>query len=855
MEIEKVMIPIEKIINNSEECFAHVAKDNKQKETLKEHTERCQKYWKNLVEKKNLTEILEEFEKCYFNSTDEKVKEIFESMTVNIVTMHDIGKVNPEFQKEKMDHLWHRDVPLNDKVGSKHSIISSVFYLDYYIGIINLAVKNETIYKSDGEKLKDFAYIYSYIISRHHGDLTELERYLESLNGKQAEGDELGYQAGNWYELWKKSIMKQGDPEKIRKNWKRMLNRLNGDKDDTEKIIYLYCLTRLLYSLLVAADYYATTEYMNGFEMTDFGELNQWEHIIDIYEKSKVQISIRKYGKENYPIQPEKLLKEENINILRTEMFLDAERTLEKNMDKSIFYLEAPTGSGKSNTAMNLSLKMVQENEKINKIFYIYPFNTLVEQNMESMEKVFGQDKEIMSQIAIVNSLVPLKKNNKAEEDKEWNKILLDRQFLNYPIVLSTHVMLFQTLFGNAKDNVFGFHQLSHSVIVLDEIQSYKNDIWSEIISFLKGFANLMHMKIVIMSATLPNLEVLTNNKMETVRLIEHREKYFNHKKFAKRVQADYSLLGYKITKEELQEHVLAQAQDGKKILIEFIKKKSAEEFYRNIREKSPIPVLLMTGDSCILDRKRIIRQTKEMKSVILIATQVIEAGVDIDMDIGYKDISRLDSEEQFMGRINRSGKKEGVVYFFNMDDASVIYKKDVRIEKDKTLENEEIRQLLLLKNFPEFYETRILPSIKKEGEKINDKNLEEFFCDKVALLNMPEVAKRMRLIDDNRQMISVYLGRILQNEKGEKIDGRVLWQEYKGLIEECKLEYAEKKIKLHDIRSQMNGFIYQFSNQIKLQEDEQIGDIFFIENGERYFDENGVLMKELFEDNTDLFI
>ena len=855
MEIEKLMIPIEKIINNSEECFAHVSKDGKQKETLKEHTERCQKYWRNLVEKKNLTEILEEFEKRYLNSADEKVKEIFESMTVNIVTMHDIGKVNPEFQKKKMDHLWHMEVPLNDKVGSKHSIISSVFYLDYYIGIINLAVKNENICKSDGEKLKDFAYIYSYIISRHHGDLSELERYLESIKGKQAGGDDLGYQARSWYELWKRSIMKQGEPEKIRNNWKRMLNRLNGDKDDTKKIIYLYCLTRLLYSLLVAADYYATTEYMNGFEMTDFGELNQWKHIIDIYEKSKVQTSIRKYEKENYPMQPEELLKEENINILRTEMFLDAERTLEKNMDKSVFYLEAPTGSGKSNTAMNLSLKMIQENEKINKIFYIYPFNTLVEQNMESMEKVFGEDKEIMSQIAVVNSLVPLKKGDKVEEGREWNKILLDRQFLNYPIVLSTHVMLFQTLFGNAKENVFGFHQLSHSVIILDEIQSYKNDIWSEIISFLKGFANLMHMKIVIMSATLPNLEVLTNNKTETVRLIEDRKKYFNHKKFAKRVRPDYSLLGYKITKEELQEHVLAQVKDGKKILIEFIKKKSAEEFYRNIRKKSRIPVLLMTGDSCILDRKKIIRQTKEMKSVILIATQVIEAGVDIDMDIGYKDISRLDSEEQFMGRINRSGKKEGVVYFFDMDDASAIYINDVRIEKDKTLENEEIRQLLLLKNFPEFYENKILPSIKKEGEKINDKNLEEFFCDKVALLNMPEIAKRMRLIDDNRQMISVYLGRVLQNEKGEKIDGRALWQEYKELIEECKLEYAEKKIKLHDIRSQMNGFIYQFSNQVKLQEDEQIGDIFFVENGEKYFDENGVLMKELFEDNTDLFI
>ena len=471
-------------------------------------------------------------------------------------------------------------------------------------------------------------------------------------------------------------------------------------------------------------------------------------------------------------------------------------------------------------------------------------------QGFNKYEGTVAEEQQILSPFR--DSSKESKTDEEAKNSTLGTKITSNEAHYFYPFVINP--MAYREL-GNAKDNVFGFHQLSHSVIVLDEIQSYKNDIWSEIISFLKGFANLMHMKIVIMSATLPNLEVLTNNKMETVRLIEHREKYFNHKKFAKRVQADYSLLGYKITKEELQEHVLAQAQDGKKILIEFIKKKSAEEFYRNIREKSPIPVLLMTGDSCILDRKRIIRQTKEMKSVILIATQVIEAGVDIDMDIGYKDISRLDSEEQFMGRINRSGKKEGVVYFFDMDDASVIYKNDVRIEKDKTLENEEIRQLLLLKNFPEFYETRILPSIKKEGEKINDKNLEKFFCDKVALLNMPEVAKRMRLIDDNRQMISVYLGRILQNEKGEKIDGRVLWQEYKGLIEECKLEYAEKKIKLHDIRSQMNGFIYQFSNQIKLQEDEQIGDIFFIENGERYFDENGVLMKELFEDNTDLFI
>ena len=73
-----------------------------------------------------------------------------------------------------------------------------------------------------------------------------------------------------------------------------------------------------------------------------------------------------------------------------------------------------------------------------------------------------------------------------------------------------------------------------------------------------------------------------------------------------------------------------------------------------------------MTGDDNCVDRERILRCIKtqgfEQTGYILIATQVVEAGVDIDMDIGYKDISTLDSEEQFMGRINRNAKREGIV-------------------------------------------------------------------------------------------------------------------------------------------------------------------------------------------------
>ena len=550
-------------------------------------------------------------------------------------------------------------------------------------------------------------------------------------------------------------------------------------------------------------------------------------------------------------MEPEKLQQVSEINILRTELFSEAEENLKRNKDQSVFYLEAPTGSGKSNTAMNLSFTLMQENSDLRKLFYIYPFNTLVEQNMSILEKTFGNKKKIMSQIAVVNSLVPFKDKKEVEEDREnskkYQEILLDRQFLNYPFILSTHVMLFRTMFGNAKEDVFGFQQLCHSVIVLDEIQSYKINLWSEMIAFLKEFAELLDIKVIIMSATLPNLEVLTDHKENAVRLLSDCLKYFHHKMFRERVIPKYDLLEEDITLESLAEHVLENK--NKKVLIEFIKKASAEEFYRILGERVE-SVFLMTGDSSIQERKDLIEKIKGLSSVILVATQVIEAGVDIDMDIGFKDISRLDSEEQFMGRINRSGKKDGVVYFFNLDEAKSIYKEDVRGDERVTLMVPEIRTFLETKNFSAFYESDILPVLKKKGEMIDKNNLKEFFSQKVGILNMPEVAEKMKLIDDNTQGIFICFGRKLGD-----VDSRMLWWEYKELLENTQMNYAEKKVRLHDLRSEMNAFIYQFKNSALVEANEHIGDLYFIENGEEYFDENGVLKRELFSDDTDLFL
>lgn len=791
MDISRYMIPVEQLINCSEQCFAHLSEDGTQKETLKEHTEQSQKYWLLIAKNKCIDEIMERFEAEYFDNLSQDCRDIFEEMTVNIVTMHDLGKVNPAFQKKKMDNVWNKNMTPDNNIGSKHSIVSSIFFLDYYLDCIKRMIDEEKITKAESENIKDFAYMYSYIISRHHGGLTELEKYLDELSGKSNDSDNLGKRAYDWYtESGINAVLSYDryseNVSKLRRTYKEMNKRLTSDRDRNTDI--------------------------NGMK---------------------------------------------GINILRTEMFLDSENVLMNNTDKNIFYLEAPTGSGKSNMAMNLSFKLMKSSQDINKIFYIYPFNTLVEQNMNSLANVFGNNESVMSQIAVVNSITPYKDMSDDELDKNYQRILLDRQFMNYPTVLSTHVMLFNTMFGDRKEDAFGFHQLCNSVIVLDEIQSYDNRIWGKMITFLKGFAELLNIRIIIMSATLPNLELLTDNTAGAVKLITDRDKYFRHNMFAKRVEVDYSLLDEDITIEELAQCIVDNDENAsKKVLIEFIKKKSAEDFYRLLQDMTDRQILLMTGDSSIQERKDMIDNISSMSDVVLVATQVIEAGVDIDMDIGYKDISRLDSEEQFMGRINRSGKKTGKVYFYNLDKAKNIYRNDARVDTDKTLENSDIREYLNTKDFFKYYENVILPVLLKSQEKITDDNIKHFFKEKVGRLNYPYVCEKMKLIEDGRKLISVYFARSIQ--VGDNvIDGADVWNEYKELIENPDLSYSERTVRIHDVRSKMNMFIYQFKDDIKsnIEWNEQIGDIYYIEDGQDYFDDNGVLKKDMIVTADELFI
>ena len=221
-------------------------------------------------------------------------------------------------------------------------------------------------------------------------------------------------------------------------------------------------------------------------------------------------------------------------------------------------------------------------------------------------------------------------------------------------------------------------------------------------------------------------------------------------------------------------------------------------------------------------------------------------------MDIGYKDISKLDSDEQFMGRINRSCRKNGEVYFFNLDKTDKIYKEDFRVNKDFSLLDDIMREILKNKKFSEYYKM-VLEMIKKSNNLLNDDNIHKFFKENVWMLNFKEVSQRMKLIEDNNWNMSVYLARNI-DEDNIHLNGIKVWNEYKKLLHDSKMNYSEKQVKLSNIRSKMSYFIYEIKKNFDLPYNDKIGELYYIENGEKYF-ENGKLDKERFNNEVGMFI
>ena len=309
-----------------------------------------------------------------------------------------------------------------------------------------------------------------------------------------------------------------------------------------------------------------------------------------------------------------------------------------------------------------------------------------------------------------------------------------------------------------------------------------------------------------------------------------------------------------------------------------FITKKTAKEFFELIKEELPgREIYLLDGDCNVVERKRIINRVKENIDVIVISTQVIEAGVDLDFDYGFKDTSLFDSEIQFLGRINRYCKREGFAEFFDYDEKR-IYKSDVRIES--SISNPEI--LDAIKNNDSFILYRkTIELLNNFADKKHSKYSYSEFIDDLSFLNYSNVYKKMELIkqtaniyiaytltiDDvfstSSNLVEVYDKMIFLNDKYEVnilmrsgnnliIDGKALYNLEQIVKKDKDLSYAVKFLYLKDIKLLKTYFTYVFYSKENAHYDsvEQPFKNFYYTENEKYI-VNNKINREAFKESN----
>jgi CRISPR-associated endonuclease/helicase Cas3 len=761
-------------------------------ETLLAHSRLTFQYYRIYCRKKEMENVVRDLiEACGFG--EEEGQTVYLLFLYSIY-LHDLGKINPAYQADVLGNERFR-ARRRQARNSYHGKASAYLYIDHM---------HKTVLKNPSEGVYKCLAAFAYCISRHHGAL-----------GNGRDFSEL--------ELWDERYFQSGlDREVFERIQYDMQQALDGRWQGNEPMAF-YILGRLLYALITGCDYCATQEFMTGQAMEPAVIDERGVGLKEGYDGSSLCCSIRTYQKDpaSFSGAP--------INELRTRMFLEAEQHLLARPDVHIYYLEAPTGAGKTNMAINLTLRILELDRAVRNIVYVFPFNTLVEQTKDTLEPYFG------GQMAVVNSLTPVLTNKEDGEQEDYEEAWLNHLFHNYPMVLTSHVNFFNALFGCGRDQCFPLLKLCNSVVVLDEIQSYRNGIWREMISFLQIYAKLLHMKIIIMSATLPQLDrMLRTTEAQFAPLIGDPWIYYRDPLFQHRVHLDFSLLERgKITLAELKSKVLEFK--GRRVLVEFIKKKTALAFYELCKEECD--AVLLTGDDNGARRKQVIERITRGEKLILIATQVIEAGVNIDMKVGFKDISLPDGEEQFMGRINRSCLLPGggIAYFFDYDDADAIYRGDARLKY--SIRDLSIRQSLTEKRFDQIYEL-VFAELVARTSKANPRNIAYLDRDCVQM-NCRNIETAMRLIDPTRQMFIPY--------RWEELDGYQVWDEFKVLCRNREMGYAQRKVELSRLALKMSYFTFTIYGDKEPPGAEFFGGYYFIEGGEQFVS-GGILDREALE-------
>ncbi|MBI4810905.1 MAG: CRISPR-associated endonuclease Cas3'', partial [Ignavibacteriales bacterium] len=457
--------------------------------------------------------------KTNLDTYSEKESVYVKSLFLKSIFYHDLGKVNENFQVKKMENEKFNRV--KNGIGSDHS------FLGAYLFIANAfkELEKSSFGQSDKAFLFLLVFLFAHPIVKHHGEISNPEKV-------EFEEDIIASLSGYLNLLNTADSINNNHLKNILEKKDKVFGLLNNTKSSFN----LYTLIKLNSSLLTASDYYATNEFMLEIKCDDFGIIDDelqkklYEGVYSISYNHDLLERKDNYKRESF--ENLQSISNQNINLLRQKLSCEVLSNLERNKDKRLFYIEAPTGSGKTNLSVLCLAELLKSRKDVTKVFYVFPFTTLITQTAKFIRENLRLDQD---ELAEIHSKAPYHDSGDGEDYGTKRKNYLDNLFVNYPISLISHIRFFDILTSNEKEVNYLLHRVANSIVIIDEIQSYTPSEWDKINYLLNSYSESFNITFIVMSATLP--------KISKVYLVENKDNYFQNPNFKNRVVFNFDYL------------------------------------------------------------------------------------------------------------------------------------------------------------------------------------------------------------------------------------------------------------------------------------------------------------------------
>lgn len=507
---------------------------------------------------------------------------------------------------------------------------------------------------------------------------------------------------------------------------------LKNNEKNTASYIELFL--RLLFSCLVDADFLDTERHFQP-QMT---ELRQKETSIDalwhLLAVDQEKIMVSSYGP---------------VNQIRREIYEYCCRSAE--LTPGFFSLTVPTGGGKTRSGMAFALLHALHYQK-DRIIVAIPYTSIIEQTADVYRDIFGDANVLEHHSAVA----PPQDHENPSPRELWASLACENW--DARLIVTTTVQLFESLFSDRSSSCRKLHNIANSVIILDEVQTLPVHLLEPILDVLQQLVQFYGVTVVLCSATQPALEdgPFFRGLQKVREIIPEPQKYFS---LLKRVV-------YEVFANEKWswDEVAGAMYQSKQAMAVVNTKQDALALLDAVDDPEALHLSTLL---CGAHRRKVLREVrrrlKNCQPCRLIATQVVEAGVDLDFSLVLRAMGPLDRIVQAAGRCNREGRlREGRVIIFNPEEG--------RLPLGSYKTGTEIAATLLAGTSgadlhdPDLYRLyfqRLYQSCTLDVKKIQNSR---------RSLNYPEVAQKFQMIEQKVVPVIVNYRETLEDRNVENL-------------------------------------------------------------------------------------